>query len=113
MPAVSPMAGRSRRIAGNRVRQFDFATLLPGQVLHVRTHQSDWYFGRTTGGHATGHQVKGVFVHTSSRAFGQICRNPANVTIDRVIEKGRQIHINGELATGDVEQMFLGGVELT
>ncbi len=98
---------------GNRIRQFDLGSLEPGDVLHVKTLQSDWYFTRTKRSVVTRDQVRGIFVQTSSRAFGQITRDPANVSIDRVIEKGEQIRINGARRTGDVEQIFLNGRELT
>lgn len=97
----------------NRVRQFDFGSIAPGEVVHVQTTQSNWYFTRTVGGRVTQDQVHGVFVQTSSRGFGQIARNPNNVNIDRVFEVGKAIYINGRKATGGVRQIYLNGRELT
>lgn len=111
-PTPIPVRG-SWPMTGNRLRQFDLGSIKPGDVLRVNTGQSDWYFTRTANSRVTASEVHGVFIQTSSRAFGQITRDPANVIIQRVIEKDDDIWINGRKATGPVDRMWLNGSELT
>ena len=111
-PSPIPVAG-SVPMSGNRIRQFDLGSIKPGDVFRANTGQSDWYFTRTANSRVTATEVHGVFVQTSSRAFGQITRDPANVTIQRVIEKDDDIWLNGRKASGPVRRMWLNGRELT
>ena len=109
----TPMSGGTEALPDNRLTYFDFGSIEPGEIVHVRTGQSDWYFTRTARSRVTRDQVHGVFVQTNSRTFGQILRSPRSCMIDRAIEVGQQIHINGRRATGSVESISLDGRLLT
>lgn len=113
MTRVTPMPVMTRALPGNRLWYFDFGTITPGQVVHVQTASSSWYFTRTAGSRVKQGVVEGVFVQTSSKRFGQITRHPANCSVSRDFEVGQQLSINGRVATGSIEEIFLDGQQLT
>ncbi len=104
---LTPFPARTSFEPNNLHTVFDVSNVQPGQILRIRTANSDWYITVTARRRVDAHAIYGAFIQTSSKTFGQIRRSPDNVTIGRAIHKGGQFMINGRPGTGAVEQVWL------